>query len=80
MPPRPEIAQFAIEREDQEEFGIPLRTAYKFVGRTHALSVAAAYQLTKYASVQLSYEYAVTTRDPVQYEKHMVEAKIALAY
>jgi hypothetical protein len=80
VPPRPDIAPFAIEREHEDEFGLPLRTAYKFVGRTHALSVAAAYQLTKYASVQVSYEYAVTTRDPVQYEKHLFEAKIALAY
>jgi lipopolysaccharide assembly outer membrane protein LptD (OstA) len=80
VPPRPEIAQFATEREDEDEFGIPLRTAYKFAGRTHALSVAASYQVTKYASVQLSYDYAVTTREPVQYEKHLVEAKIALAY
>jgi len=38
----------------------PLRTAYKLLARTHALSFSAAYQLTKYASVQLGYEYAVT--------------------
>ena len=80
VPPRPDIAQFAIEREDEDEFGFPLRTAYKFAGRSHALSLSAAYQLTKYASIQVAYEYAVTTRDPVQYEKHLVEAKIAVAY
>ena len=80
VPPRPDIASFATKRIGEDEFGLPLRTAYKFVGRTHALSVAVAYQLTKRSSVQLSYEYAVTTRDPVQYEKHLVEAKIALAY
>ncbi|PYI78243.1 MAG: hypothetical protein DMF04_03925, partial [Verrucomicrobia bacterium] len=31
VPPRPDIAPFAIEREDETEFGLPLRTAYKFV-------------------------------------------------
>jgi hypothetical protein len=80
VPPRPDIARFAIEREDEDEFGLPLRTAYKFAARTHALSIAAAYQVMKNASVQLSYEYAVTTRDPIEYEKHLVQAKIALAF
>ena len=55
-------------------------TAYKLLGRTHALSVSAAYQLTKRASVQLSYEYSITTHDPLEYEKHLVEFKIAVAY
>ena len=32
VPPRPDIARFATEREDEDEFGRPLRTAYKFVG------------------------------------------------
>jgi hypothetical protein len=80
VPPRPDLASFAIKREGETEFGLPLRTAYKFVGPTHELSVSVAYQLTKRASLQLSYEYAVTTRDPVQYEKHLFEAKIAVAY
>src|SRR5438046_6641310 len=80
VPPRPDIARFSIEREDQDEFGQPLRTAYKLLGRTHALSFSAAYQLTKHASVQLGYEYAITTHDPLEYEKHLVEVKIAVAY
>ena len=80
VPPRPDIARFAIERENEDEFGRPLRTAYKFLGRTHALSFSAAYQLTKRASVQLSYEYSITTHDPLEYEKHLVEFKIAVAY
>jgi hypothetical protein len=80
VPPRPDIARFSIEREDQDQFGQPLRTAYKLLGRTHALSFSAAYQLTKYASVQLSYEYANTTHDPLQYENHLLEANIAVAY
>jgi hypothetical protein len=80
VPPRPDIARFSIEREDQDEFGQPLRTAYKLLGRTHALSFSVAYQLMKYASVQLGYEYAITTHDPLQYENHLVEANIAVAY
>jgi hypothetical protein len=80
VPPRPDIARFSVEREDEDEFGQPLRTAYKLLGRTHALSFSAAYQLTKRASVQFGYEYAITTHDPLQYENHLVEVKIAVAY
>ena len=80
VPPRPDIARIAVIRAGEDEFGLPLRNAYKFLGRTHAFSFSAAYQLTKYASVQLAYEYAITTHDPLQYENHIVEAKIAVAY
>ena len=80
IPPRPDVARFAIEREDEDEFGLPLRTAYKFSGRTHAISLSAAYQLTNHASLQLSYEYSITTHDPVEYEKHLVEVRIAVGY
>jgi hypothetical protein len=80
VPPRPDIARFSIEREDQDEFGQPLRTAYKLLGRTHSISASIAYQLTKYASVQLGYEYAITVHNPLQYENHIVAANIAVAY
>jgi hypothetical protein len=80
VPPRPDIARFSIEREDEDEFGQPLRTAYKLLGRTHAVSFSVAYQLMKYASVQVGYEYAITTHDPLQYENHLVQANIAVAY
>jgi hypothetical protein len=80
VPPRPDIAAFAIEREDEDQFGSPLRTAYKLLGRTHAVSLSVAYQLSKYATVQVDYEYAVTLHDPIQYENHLVAAKIAFAY
>lgn len=80
VPPRPDIARFSIERENEDIFGQPLRTAYKLLGRTHALSFSVAYQLMKYASVQVGYEYAVTTHDPLQYENHVVKANIAVAY
>lgn len=80
VPPRPDIARFSIERENEDEFGQPLRTAYKLLGRTHALSFSVAYQLMQYASVQLGYEYSITTHDPLQYENHLVQANIAVAY
>jgi hypothetical protein len=80
VPPRPDIARFSIEREHEDEFGQPLRTAYKLLGRTNAVSFSVAYQLMKYASVQLGYEYAITTHDPLQYENHLVQANIAVAY
>jgi hypothetical protein len=80
VPPRPDIARFSIEREDEDEFGQPLRTAYKLLGRTNAVSFSVAYQLMKYASVQVGYEYAITTHDPLQYENHLVQANIAVAY
>jgi hypothetical protein len=34
----------------------------------------------KYASVQGGYEYSITTHDPLQYENHLVQANIAVAY
>jgi hypothetical protein len=80
VPPRPDIAGFSIEREDEDEFGQPLRTAYKLLGRTNAVSFSVAYQVMKYASVQLGYEYATTMHDPLQYENHLVQANIAVAY
>jgi hypothetical protein len=30
--------------------------------------------------VQLAYEYAATSHDPLQYKNHLAEAKIAFAY
>jgi len=80
IPPRPDIARFSVVRRNEDEFGQPLRNAYKLLGRTHALSISVAYQLMKYASVQVGYEYAVTTHDPLQYENHLLEANIAVAY
>jgi hypothetical protein len=81
VPPRPDIAAIAIEKKEVTTFGAnPLYTAYRFLGRTHAVSVSAAYLVTKHTSVEVSYEYALTSRDPLQYENHLVEAKIAFAY
>jgi hypothetical protein len=80
IPPRPEIAAFAIEREDEDTFGTPLRTAYKFRADSHAVSVSASYALPNNFSVQIGYTYVATLRDPLTYENHLVEAKIAFAY
>jgi hypothetical protein len=82
VPPRPDIVRLAeAEREDDDTFGQhPLYNAYKLLGRTHAVSLSAAYALTKHWSVQLSYEYAVTRHDPLQYENHLLQTKVAFAY
>lgn len=81
VPPRPDIVRLASERRPVTTFGTdPLYTAYRLVGQTHAVSVFAGYAVTKYLSIQLAYEYAATSHDPLQYENHLVEAKIAFAY
>jgi opacity protein-like surface antigen len=80
VPPRPDIARFAIEREDEDDFDFPLRTAYKLLGRSHAVSIAAGYAVTKNVSVQVSYEYVGTWHDPLHYENHLVEARLTFTY
>ena len=81
IPPRPEIARFAIERENVATFGTdPLRTAYRFRGQTHALTLSAGYALTKHASLQVEYEYSVTVHDPLKYQNHFVGAKLAYSF
>jgi hypothetical protein len=81
VPPRPEIARIAVEREDVATFGPdPLYTGYKLPGRTHAVSASVAYALTKHASIQVDYHYAVTMHDPLEYQNHLVQAKIAISY
>ena len=82
VPPRPDIRRLAVEeREDDATFGTdPLFTAYKLLGRTHSIFISAAYALNQHASVEVDYEYAVTTHDPLQYENNLVEAKVLIAY
>ncbi len=78
---RPDIRQIAFERKVVPTFGSdPFYTAYKLRGDTHAISVFAGYALTKYLSVQVSYEYAVTSHDSLEYQNHFVETMIAFAY
>ncbi|MFL6515635.1 MAG: hypothetical protein ACJ8M1_11495 [Chthoniobacterales bacterium] len=81
VPPRPEIAAFAVEREEVTTFGTdPLYTGYRFPGRSHIVSVSAVYLLTRHFSVSVGYEYASTSHDPLRYENHLVEAKVAFAF
>jgi hypothetical protein len=81
VPPRPDILLLTSQSRPVTTFGTnPLYTAYRLRGQTNAVSVSAGYALTRYLSVQLAYEYAVTSHDPLQYENHLVEAKLAFAY
>jgi hypothetical protein len=78
---RPDIRQIASARRLVPTFGSdPFYTAYRLRGETHAVSVFAGYMLTKYLSAQVSYEYAVTSHDALEYNNHLMEAKIAFAY
>ena len=81
VPPRPDIFRITSESRPVTTFGTnPLYIAYRLRGQTNAVSVSAGYALTRYLSVQLAYEYTVTSHDPLQYENHLVEAKLAFAY
>jgi hypothetical protein len=81
VPPRPDIVRIASEERSVTTFGTnPLYTAYRLQASTHSVSVSAGYAVRKYLSVFVSYEYAATSHDPLKYENHFVEAKVALAY
>ena len=81
IPPRPDILLLTSERRPVTSFGNnPLYTAYHLQGSTNTVSISAGYALTKYFSVQASYQYAATSHDPLEYENHLVEAKVAFAY
>lgn len=81
IPPRPDIVALASELRPVTTFGSnPLYTAYRLQGRTHAVSISAGYALTKYLSAQVTYRYSTTSHDPLHYENHSVEARVAFAY
>ncbi len=81
VPPRPDILLLASESRPVTTFGTnPLYTAYRLRGQTHAVSVSAGYAVRKDLSVLVAYEYATTSHDPLRYENHSVEVKIAFAY
>ena len=81
IPPRPDILLLASERRLVTSFGNnPRYTAYRLQGSTQIVSISAGYALTKYFSVQASYQYAVTSDDFLEYEDHLVEAKVAFSY
>jgi len=81
VPPRPDIVGIAPVRPSVPTFGDhPRYNAYRLRGQTHTVSVSAGYTLTKYLSLQMTYEFATTSHDPLRYDNHLVEAKIAFAY
>jgi hypothetical protein len=81
VPPRPDILLIASQARPDDAFGTnPLYTQYHLEASTHSVSLSAAYSVTKYFSVQVAYEYATTSHDPLQYENHLVEAKVAFSY
>jgi hypothetical protein len=81
VPPRPDIVQISSEHRPDTAFGTnPLYTQYHLQVSTNSVSVSGAYALTRYFSVQLGYEYAVSSHDPLQYENHLIEAKLAFSY
>jgi hypothetical protein len=81
VPPRPDILRLASEEQIVTTFGTdPLYTAYRLQASTHSVSVSARYFVAKYLSVLVSYEYAATSHDPLEYENHLIEAKVAFAY
>ena len=81
VPARPDIFAIARVRPGVPTFGnSPAYNAYHLFGRTHALSVFAAYNLSQYISLEVDYEYSRTSHDPLRYENHFIAGKIAFAY
>jgi hypothetical protein len=81
VPPRPDLFAIARVRPQVSTFGTnPYYNAYRFRGETHAVTVVAGYTIRKYLAIEVAYEYAATSHDPLQYENHLVEAKITFAY
>ena len=81
VPARPDIFAIARVRQNVTTFGSnPAYNAYRLIGRTHAVSAFASYNLGRYLSLELTYEYSQTSRDPLSYENHFVAGKIAFAY
>jgi hypothetical protein len=79
--PRFDIRQIASEFRQVSTFGTdPPYTAYRLRGRTHLFSAFAGYGLSKNLSLQVSYEYAITSQGALNYDSHLVEAKIAFAF
>ncbi len=81
VPARPDIFAIAVVRPSVPTFGNnPRYNAYRLRGQTHAISVSAGYALTKYLSLQMTYEFSTTSHDPLRYDNHLVEARVAFAF
>jgi hypothetical protein len=81
VPPRPDILLLTTDRRPVDTFGTdPRYTAYRLLGRTHAISVSAQYGLTKHLTARVGYEYDNTWHGPLRYENHLLEASVAFAF
>ena len=80
FPPRPDLVALASERQPDNAFGTPFYTAYRLHASTNAVSASASYSLSRYTSIQVTYEFRDTSSGSLEYTNHLVEAKIAFAY
>lgn len=81
VPARPDIFSIAEVRPEVSTFGTnPRYNAYRLVGQTHAVSIGASYAITRFISMQVSYEYAATLHDPLRYNNHQVQMQLGFAY
>lgn len=81
VPPRPDIIPLSSEHRPDDAFGTnPLYVQYHLEASTHSVSVSAAYALTKYFSVEMDYEFDATSQGSLEYEKHLVGARVAFSY
>ena len=80
VPPQPALGLISPPRPVSTFGTDPTYNAYQLRAETHAVSISASYTLTRYLSVQLGYEYAATSHASLQYENHLLEAKIGFAY
>ena len=80
LPPRPDILRLASEAEPVNSFGSPPYTAYRLHGLTNAFSASAGYTINKYLSIQISYEFRDTLDGPLEYENHLLEAKVGFVF
>ncbi|HEY0368789.1 MAG TPA: hypothetical protein VGC85_04265 [Chthoniobacterales bacterium] len=80
IPPRPDLRAIATARDEENLTFDEPRTAYKVDGRTHAATLSASYALTKHVALQVGYEYRNTAHDALEYENHLVSAKLAFGF
>jgi hypothetical protein len=80
LPPRPDLVFFAEERDVVPSFGNPAFTAYRLRGSTNAVSASASYTVSKYISVQVTYEFRDTSHNSLEYMNHLFEGKIGFSY
>lgn len=80
LPPRADAAALAGETDSVGTFGQPAYTAYRYKGKTNAVSASLGYILGKNVSLQFNYEFRDTAYRSLEYKNHLVEAKIAFVY